>query len=156
MEKKDHREKLIAFCGLYCGDCCAHKGTIADLAAELSAELDREHFARMAESLSRAVHFKAFERYEDCRQALDAMTKIRCGKTCRGGGGRPDCAIRACCREKGFEGCWQCGGFETCPTLDSLCIAHGDAHIRNLRQIQLHGAKAFADGEHLWYCEGKG
>ena len=28
-EENDH---LISYCGLYCGDCFAHKGTIADLA----------------------------------------------------------------------------------------------------------------------------
>jgi len=144
-------EKLVSYCGLYCGDCCAHKGTIADLAGDLGRELDREHFAPMAASLARAPHFKAFKQYEGCRQVLDALTKIRCGKTCRGGGGRPDCGIRACCREKGFDGCWQCGELDTCSKLDSLCVAHGDAHIRNLRQIKLHGTKAFVEGRRLWY-----
>ncbi len=152
---EDHREKLIAFCGLYCGDCPAQKGRIADLARDLGCELDREHFAEMAAVLSQAPHFRAFEQYEDCRRVLDAMTKIRCAKTCRGGGGRPDCGIRACCREKGIDGCWQCGEFKTCSKLDSLCVAHGDAHVRNLGTIQRSGTKAFVEGRPLWYSAEK-
>ena len=49
---KDKDEKLIGYCGLYCGDCFAHKGIIADLARDLRKELRRTRFDIMAAALS--------------------------------------------------------------------------------------------------------
>ena len=43
---------LIAYCGLYCGDCFAHRGKIADLARDLRKELRQAKFDRIVESLS--------------------------------------------------------------------------------------------------------
>ena len=40
-----------------------------------------------------------------CSHALEG-----CGG-CRAGGGPERCAKRECCRERRFDGCWQCAGF---------------------------------------------
>jgi len=126
------------------------------LARDLSRELKREHFAEMAATLSKVPHFKAFGQYPQCCEVLETLPKIRCGKTCRGNGGRPQCGIRECCRGRGFDGCWLCDEFATCSKLDFLRGAHGDAHIRNLKKIRRHGTKAFVEGKRLWCSQARG
>ena len=49
---KNKEEKLIAYCGLYCDECFAHRGIIADLARDLRKELRRTRFDIMAGALS--------------------------------------------------------------------------------------------------------
>jgi hypothetical protein len=56
---KGEKEELIAYCGLYCGDCSGYKGTIANLTRDLHNELRRERFADLAAALSQIPFFKA-------------------------------------------------------------------------------------------------
>jgi len=57
-ESKD----LVAYCGLYCGDCPGYKGEIADLARDLMKKLREEKFDRAAKWLSETV--KPFKKYD--------------------------------------------------------------------------------------------
>ena len=100
--------------------------------------------------LAQVPSFKAFEHYAQFGEVLEMLPKLRCKKTCRGNGGPPDCEIRKCNREKGFDGCWQCEEFKTCTKLDFLKGGHGDANIRNLRKIRRSGTKAFVEGKRYW------
>jgi len=143
-------EKLIAYCGLYCGDCSGYKGTIANLARDLRKELERERFADLARVLAKFPFFKALEGYPQCCKVLETLPKLRCQKTCRGDGGPPYCEIRMCSRDKGFDGCWQCDAFRTCRKLAFLKAGHGDAHLRNLGKIKRCGTAAFIEGKRYW------
>ena len=40
----NEQKELIAYCGLYCGDCFAYQGKIADLARDLRKELRQSKF----------------------------------------------------------------------------------------------------------------
>ena len=145
-EEKD----LLAYCGLYCGDCFGYKGKIADLARDLRKELRQAKIARTAEALSEVPFFAVFKDYPQCYEVLGAMVKFRCRKTCRGGGGPPFCKMRQCCQKKGIDGCWQCDEFETCEKLDFLKQVHGDAHLKNLRLIKKQGIEQFVAGKRYW------
>jgi len=48
----DEDKKLIAYCGLYSGDCVNYKGEIADLARDLRKKLRQEKFNRVSKGLS--------------------------------------------------------------------------------------------------------
>jgi len=91
MNKEDMN--LIAYCGLYCGDCPNHKGKIADLARDLRKELREARFDKTAEALSGISFFEAFNNYQQCYEVLGAMVKLRCRKVCKEGGGPPFCKI---------------------------------------------------------------
>jgi len=132
MKMKNKEEKLIAYCGLYCGECFVHKGIIADLARDLRKELRQTRFDIMATALSEVPFFKVFKDYQTCYEVLGGMVKFRCKRTCRENGGNPDCKIRKCCRKKNLSGCWECDDYRKCNTLDSLDETHGDAHKKNL------------------------
>jgi len=140
MDKK--AEDLIAYCGLYCGECFSYKGKVADLARDLRKELRQAKFDKIAEG----IPFKEFQHYKECYEVLGAMVRLRCKSACRDGGGNPFCKMRKCCQKKDIEGCWQCDEFETCEDLGFLRPIHGDAHIKNLRKIKKVGLASFLKG----------
>ncbi|MBC8390906.1 MAG: DUF3795 domain-containing protein [Actinobacteria bacterium] len=148
-------KNLIAYCGLYCGDCFSYRGKIADLSRDLRKELRQSRFDKTAESLSSMSFFKVFENYPQCYEVLGALVKLRCKRACKGGGGPPFCKIRKCTQKKGIEGCWECNEFETCEKLDFLKPNHGDAHIMNLRKIAKKGVSEFLKGKKYWYSKEK-
>lgn len=141
---------LIAYCGLYCGDCVSYKGKVADLARDLRKELRAAKFDKTAEVLAAVPFFEPFKNYDQCYEVLGAMVKFRCKKTCKGGGGPPFCKMRKCCQKKGIEGCWECAEFETCENLDFLKLGHGETHLKNLRTLKKKGVEAFLAGTKYW------
>ena len=134
----EENKDLIAYCGLYCGDCPIHKGKIADLARDLRKELRQSRFDKTAEALSGISFFEAFNNYHQCYEVLEAMVKLRCRKICKDGGGPPFC-----------------DEFETCEKLDFLKPGHGVAHIKNLRKINKQGTEEFLKGQKYWYVKPK-
>jgi len=84
------------------------------------------------------------------------MVKFRCKKGCQKGGGSPFCKIRKCAQKKTLEGCWDCNEFETCKELRFLEPIHGDAHIKNLRNLKKKGKNVFMKGKTLCYNTKKG
>ena len=137
-------ENLIAYCGLYCGDCFNRKGEIADLARDLRKKLREEKFDRVSLGLSN--YFKSFNNYEQCYEVLGAMVRLRCNKACRDGGGNPSCKARICCQKRNLRGCWECDEFETCSKLDFLKPIHSDANLKNLRKLKKQGINSFLTG----------
>ena len=150
-----NREELIAFCGLYCGECPNYTGKIADFARDLRKELRSVRFDKTAEALSELSFFGMFKDYEQCYAVLGGMVKLRCKQACKGGGGNPYCKIRKCCQRKEIEGCWLCDEYETCVKLIELEANHGVAHIKNLRKIKRNGIDGFLDGKKHWYAKPK-
>ncbi len=73
-----NKTDLIAYCGLYCGECFNYTGAIADLARDLRKELRNFRFDKTAGALSEISFFKDFEDYETCYKVLGAMVKLRC------------------------------------------------------------------------------
>ena len=138
-------KELIAYCGLYCGDCINYKGEIADLARDLRKKLREGKFDRVSHELS--GFFKEFKNYEQCYAVLGGMVRLRCKKACKGGGGPPFCKIRSCCQKKNIQGCWECEEFETCEKLDFLKPIHKDAHLKNLRKLKKQGIDNFFEGK---------
>ena len=45
MVKNDLELELIAYCGLYCGDCIRHASRVTDLASDLNDELKKVKFS---------------------------------------------------------------------------------------------------------------
>ncbi len=80
--------KLVAYCGLYCGDCFFFKREIADLARDLRKKL-RE--AKLKQTYKEFSNFaKEFKDFPVCYEVLGAMVKMRC-KSCRKGEEPPFC-----------------------------------------------------------------
>ncbi len=141
-------KNLVAYCGLYCGDCFIYQGKIADLARDLRKELRRSKFSRFAGMISK--YFKPYKNYDTTYEVLGMMVRLRCKRTCHNGGGPPSCKIRSCCVKRGIDGCWLCDEFEKCTNLDFLRAVHDDAHIKNLKILKRKGIVQFIRGKKFW------
>jgi hypothetical protein len=83
MSNDGEDKNLIAYCGLYCGDCFSYKGKVADLARDLRKELRQAKFDKIAEG----IPFEEFKHYKECYETLGALVRLRCKNACKGGGG---------------------------------------------------------------------
>ena len=146
---------LIAYCGLYCGQCHGYTGVIPDLARDLRKELRRMKYDRFASFISTYSFGKDFENYDECYKVLGAMVKFRCRKGCRSGGGSPFCNIRKCVEKKQIDGCCECDEFLNCKKLKFLEEVHGDAHLKNIQKIKKNGKQACIKDNFMWYHKKK-
>ena len=149
-KKRAEELALVAYCGLYCGDCFWHRGEVSRLAGELGAEIRRSGYDRYARYIMRRPGGKRFGDFGRFEKVLAAMQKPGCSRPCREGGCDPKCGLRRCCRAHGYDGCWQCPDFEKCPGLAELEPIHGDGHLKNLRAIRRNGPAGFAAGRRWW------
>jgi hypothetical protein len=150
--KMTRKRDLVAYCGLYCGDCLARKGRVADMATRLRKELKDEKFERFAGAAADVPLFEPLKKYSEFSAVLDLLASSRCTRTCKEGAGQK-CEVKICCTEKELEGCWECGDFVECEKLVFLEGVHGIAHIRNLRRLKRNGVTAFIEGRHDWYVK---
>jgi len=138
--------ELLAYCGLYCGDCAGCSGEIAEAAATLLREIECHRFERTAKSL----FAEELPDYDAFQRALEFVSGLKCSATCRAR--KEPCGIARCCLDRGFRGCYECDGFEECDKLASLEDLHGDACVLNLRAIRRMGPEAWLVGAHrLWF-----
>jgi hypothetical protein len=143
--------ELLAYCGLYCGDCAGYSGEIADAAQELKRTTERYKFHQTAKHLFP----EELKNYDQFCKMLDFMTKLKCPRICREiKESDVKCNISKCCREKGFFACYECSTFETCEKLKELSGLHGEAHIKNLRAIREMGIENWVKrGKRLWFAD---
>ena len=148
------RAELVAYCGIYCGDCLGYTGVIADAAETFAAVLDRHQFERTAAW----IFPEQLGDYERFREMVGFMSGLRCSGICRKQeeeGGPSSCEVKNCCIERGFYACYECHDFETCAKLRAL---HGDLHLesclKNIRAIREKGLEAWlADGPRYCYWQ---
>ena len=143
------RKELLAYCGLYCGDCAGYSGEIADTAQNLMNALEKYRFERTATGL----FSEKLKDYDKFCEMLEFMTDLKCPKICRE---REDssasCEIQRCCRDKGFYACYECDDFENCEKLKTLERLHGDSCVENLTAIKEMGLEAWiTTGKRLWF-----
>ncbi len=142
-------KRLLAYCGLYCGDCAGYSGEISEKANGLKKMLGKYKFELTASCL----FSKELKDYDKFVEMLEFLTGLKCERICRE---REDteksCNIRKCCRDKGFYSCHECSDFETCEKLRQLEGLHGDSCVENLRALKEKGLEDWvAGGKRLWF-----
>lgn len=97
---------LAAYCGLYCGACDIYQKRISQAGNDLKKVLDAYDFNEIANQVP------GFEDYEAFYKVLNTIITFfgQC-QGCQKGGGPPQCEIRNCCREKGYQTCAECSSF---------------------------------------------
>jgi len=147
----ERRKRLLAYCGIYCGDCLGQTGVIADAAKEFKEVLEGYRFDLTAES----IFPKELKNYEMFSEVLGFMTNLRCPWICRERGDTDvSCEVRRCCKGRGFYACFECNDLEAC---DKLRSAHGGLHadscLKNLRAVREMGLENWATKgkrHHYW------
>ncbi|UCG31078.1 MAG: DUF3795 domain-containing protein [candidate division WOR-3 bacterium] len=145
------KKELLAYCGLYCGDCAGYSGEIADAAQNLREITQRYKFDQTAKNLFP----KELKDYDKFREMINFMTQLKCPKTCRSiNGNEVKCEISKCCREKGFYACHECSTFEICDKLKNMSALHGDSCVKNLKSIKKMGIDSWIrEGKRFWFAD---
>ena len=140
-------EELIAYCGLFCGDCPRYGGRMSGLARELRKEIEGSGLRRAARTeRARRGAYKSFDNFW---QMLGTIADFEC-PGCRKAGCSVTCRIRPCCRKRRLTGCWECPDFVTCPEFRGLRAVHGRGIAHNLRVLSRNGPRAFLRGRRYW------
>lgn len=145
------QSSAIAYCGLFCGDCIIRNRKIGVLSGKLLETMQTSNFKKLAAGLPKVIpEFEPLKNLQFLKHALTAMMKLDCINLCKKGGGSAACQIRKCCREKRFEGCWDCDNFADCKTLAWLNPVHAGANIQNIERIRKIGMELFLKGPKCW------
>ncbi|MCP4231741.1 MAG: DUF3795 domain-containing protein [bacterium] len=142
-------KNLLAYCGLYCGDCAGHTGVIADAAEALKKATDEYKFDRAA----RELFPDELVDYDKFAEMLGFIAGLRCAVPCRDKAeGETECAIRKCCIERGYFACNECAEFAGCDKFDRMTALHGDSCARNLAAINETGLEEWLkSGKRYWF-----
>ncbi|AKB78818.1 hypothetical protein MSHOH_2335 [Methanosarcina horonobensis HB-1 = JCM 15518] len=142
--QEENEKDLTAYCGLYCADCIHFRNKHSELAGQLKESLEDADFQSYANVKS--PFGSEFQHYDSFLIVLEALMNHSCSEGCRNSGGysTEPCQIIPCCREKGYEGCWECGIFETCEKFESLKPRCGASVMHNLREIRENGFKGWS------------
>ncbi|MFP4170958.1 MAG: DUF3795 domain-containing protein [Methanomassiliicoccales archaeon] len=103
-------------CGISCASCGLGNGKVGKVADKLDAYIDMYDIPDWAPQMpgGESIDFDAL------RSALRWLHSVAVCPGCEEGGGPPDCAIRACAREKGLELCSGCPDLSTCDKFEWL------------------------------------
>jgi hypothetical protein len=143
-------KELLAYCGIYCGDCLGYTGVIADAAEDFRSVLEKYDFEKSA----KAIFPDQLKDYDKTFDQITFMSGLRCPITCRERkDGNVDCEIRKCCISKSFFACYECNDFEVCEKLKVMEGIHYKAMIKNLKEIKSMGLEEFISkkkAHHYW------
>lgn len=142
---------LLAYCGMYCGECIGCSGVIANAAGDFLKVLDKYEFEKTAVN----VFPNDLGEYDKFIDMLEFMGGLRCKTTCRSvDGGESKCEARQCAVENGHYVCSECEEFEDCEKLDNvLGSLHTESCRMNLRAIKKMGLDAWLEKgkkHHYW------
>ncbi len=103
-------------CGILCGSCPLGSGTAAESASQTRKHIYDCQIPAWSHLVpgGEAIDWAAVDR------ALDWMTIYARCAGCHSGGGPPDCTIRICARERGYELCNSCPDLEGCTKFEWL------------------------------------
>jgi hypothetical protein len=148
--------KLVAHCGLYCGECISYKGRIATMLARELKEL-----IEAADHPDWVPRFGGTDfDYNEFLKWLEYYSKEGSGcynsKPCRapGGCGVPGCKIKGCTKEKVVEICFECDEFP-CTTLSKFLENHPE-QLKEYEKYKTLGRdawlKEYAERAERGYC----
>lgn len=143
MQGKEEKE-LTAYCGLYCADCIHFRNKHSKLARQLKEALEEVDFQSYASVKS--PFGSEFQEFCSFLAVLEAFINYSCSDGCRTSGGcsTTPCQIIQCCREKRYEGCWECEVFESCEKFESLKPRCGASVMHNLKEIKKNGFEGWS------------
>ena len=116
-------KEQIGCCGIWCGSCVAGNGAMKELTQRYAEIVDGYDLKDWG---PKDFDFKEF------RKGLSSIATMPLCPGCLKEGGRPDCEIRSCVREKNLEDCSQCTTRSSCPNSDLLETMQTGAQKANL------------------------
>jgi hypothetical protein len=116
-------------CGIVCGACPLGSGTVAKTAGQTRKHIVDCQIPMWSPFVpgGEVIDWTAMDR------GLEWMEKYACCAGCENGGGPPDCTIRICAREKGYELCSSCDELDSCTKFEWL-KEHGSELKQRLKE----------------------
>lgn len=149
-KRKKMKKDLLAYCGIYCGDCLGHTGVIADAAEDFKEVLEQYQFEKSA----KAIFPDQLKDYDKIFDKIVFMASLRCPMVRRERTeDNVDCEIRKCCQVKGFFACYECNDFKNCEKLKPMEGLHYEAVIKNSKEIKEMGLEEWikkGKAHHYW------
>ena len=144
-------KELVAYCGLYCKDCIRYQNSIMERAQALLDALTESDFESYV-TIKRSTN-RTFENYDRFMEVLRGIIRLGCDHSCRVAGGclSFECQILRCCREKGYEGCWECKQLDACDKFEFLKPFSGDTPKENCSLIRQHGLSKLEEKRYPFY-----
>ncbi len=139
-------ENQIGFCGIYCGNCDMGNGTIANTAKKLEKLVEDYEFEKWYQTV-KVDESEKFD-FDEFKKSLKWFQKYSLCPGCLEGGGVPDCKVRICAKEKGFEICSECDSLDSCEKLDWI--------EKNYRKVRDTLREIKEKGKERWIDEHKG
>lgn len=115
-EAPEDIEAQVGPCGIICSACPLGSGVVAESASRTKQFISD---CKIPEWSPFVPEGKDID-WALVDLALGWMTKYACCRGCENGGGPPDCTIRVCARERGYELCSSCVDLESCTKFDWL------------------------------------
>ncbi len=104
-------KRQIGFCGIWCGSCVAGNGTLRNMTSR---------YRNLIESYSLKEWAATAFDYEAFLKGLILIQKIPLCDGCLKDGGRENCELRQCARQRKITGCVNCPDFVVCKHRDLL------------------------------------
>ena len=139
-ESSNPPQSQLGPCGILCGSCPLGSGAVAESAGQhpqAHLRLPDPHV------VSLCARRRGHRTRAAVDRALDWMTTYARCAGCRSGGGPPDCAIRICAREKGYELCSSCADLEGCNRFEWLG-EHGQQVKEKLKECRGSGRRSIS------------
>jgi hypothetical protein len=124
--------ELVTYCGLYCGACDIYQQRIGKSGNELKKVIDAYKFGDFAKLVPGLEDYDAF--YKTLNTLITFFGQCQ---ACQKGGGPPQCPIRICCKEKGYQTCAECPSLP-CEKLKPLIDSYPGL-LENLKEIKEGG-----------------
>ncbi len=116
MEASESLKGQMGPCGIACGLCDLGNGNVAGSARKVKEYLQNYGVSQWAPMVPGGSDVD----FDQLFSSLDwVSTHVSC-LGCERGGGPPDCTIRSCAKERGFEICSDCPDLEECDKFDWL------------------------------------
>jgi hypothetical protein len=110
MESPFNVKNQVGPCGITCGTCFLGAGTMAKAMEEADNYINMSGIMEWAPMVPGGGDID----WEATQKALGWMQKYAYCAGCEEGGGPPNCSIRTCAAEKGFELCNMCSELDAC------------------------------------------
>ncbi len=116
-------------CGIVCSSCPLGSGAVAESAGRTKKNIADYKIAMWSPFVAggEVIDWAAVDR------GLDWMEKYAVCAGCGNGGGPPDCTIRICARDRGYELCSSCPDLDSCTKFEWL-EGHGSQLKEKLKE----------------------
>jgi hypothetical protein len=160
MDPKANVEKQIGPCGITCGTCFLGNGTMAKTMEEATQYINISGIKEWSQLVPGGTEIN----WVETEKALNWMYKYAYCAGCEEGGGPPDCSIRLCSSEKGYDLCNQCQELDKCEKFNLLGGAEGvkretssesrqekvGNNFKGTGKSSINGKLVYTDSTHLY------